>query len=507
MGDKKIEHFLSSTSNLLYNQIEQKKVIVIISNPTVDGIIGSSILFDSIYRLGGSAAIRCIDSHDYAELKGRMNELLEEGHDSFILLDFDSPIYNNIVDLITQENYFLFINSDKNFAENCNSKEKKNIGYLNINKLKVTSDLNNISTVSTLVYHLVKSFDRKITQMSYLPIVAEISKFSKANKNTTDDVYDEILQTAMTLNLVEKKKNLLFVDRETSSIIGALEGNTSHFIRGLTWNRHASIEVLERSGIPFAENKRVKSMVEFEERDLNELVNSIEKFIEKRTSKNDLANNDTRVKKSVKEKLFANTYVFTNEESNSILKGAYSFSRVLESCIKGKRYGIALAISLGDRYNLLNEVQSQIQADKNMVRKIGSKIFAEKWRFYEDKEIIFVNGEGILDEKNIVQFTDLLVNSISFSDKIICIRTTGTDNEEMYKYTLISGDSVDLHCTKLKYKVTEFIESQGLSSVDRSNTTYRKNNGGINMEIIVPMKELEVFLSNIKKIILDARIP
>ena len=98
--------------------------------------------------------------------------------------------------------------------------------------------------------------------MSYLPIVAEISKFSKANKNTTDDVYDEILQTAMTLNLVEKKKNLLFVDRETSSIIGALEGNTSHFIRGLTWNRHASIEVLERSGIPFAENKRVKSMVE-----------------------------------------------------------------------------------------------------------------------------------------------------------------------------------------------------------------------------------------------------
>ena len=166
-----------------------------------------------------------------------------------------------------------------------------------------------------------------------------------------------------------------------------------------------------------------------------------------------------------------------------------------------------MAILLGDRYNLLGEVQNQIKEDKDMVRKIGSKIFAEKWRFYEDEEITFVNGEGILDEEDVVQFADFLAKSLSFSDKIICLRTTETEREEMYKYTLIAGHSVDLDSTKLKDKISELIESQVLPSTDRFNIKYLNNSEGINMEIIVPMKELEVFLSNIKKIILDARTP
>ena len=43
--------------------------------------------------------------------------------------------------------------------------------------------------------------------------------------------------------------------------------------------------------------------------------------------------------------------------------------------------------------------------------------------------------------------------------------------------------------------------------MDGYDVKYHDNNEGINIEIIVPMKELEVFLSNIKKIVLDARIP
>ena len=506
MGDKKLEHLLSSTSQILYDQIEQKKVIFIISNSTVDGIISSSILLDSIYRLGGCAVVRCHDSTNYTELKDKIREFIIEGHDSYILVDFDSSIYKDIDDLITLEKYFLFINSDKN-STNQDPKQDENIIRLNVNKLKNISDPSSITTVSTLVYHLVKGFDRKIIRLSYLPIVAEISKFSKADNNYSNDDYDEILQTAITLNLVEKKKDLIFVDQQTSSVISALEENTSYFIKGLTWNRQASIEVLEKSGKSFTENKRAKSLAEFDEKDYDGIVKSIEKFVEGRNSNNSLADGDPIAKKKVSEKLLAYNYVLTNEEPNSILKGAYSFSRVLESCIRRKRYGIALAISLGDRYNLLNEVQKQIQSDKTTLRKIGSKIFAEKWRFYEDKEIIFVNGEGIVDEKDIVQFANLLGRSLTYSDKIICIRTTGTENEEIYKYTLISGDSIDLDSIKLKDKIREFIKSQGLSSMDGYDVKYHDNNEGINIEIIVPMKELEVFLSNIKKIILDARIP
>ncbi len=506
MGFKKVESLLLSTGNQLRDQIERKKVIFIISNSTVDGILSSSILFDSINRLGGSAVIRCLDSSNYLKLKDSVNSIIEEGHESFVFLDFDSNIFNDIIDSITQQGYLLFLNADKNLEAKENPNENDKFSYINIYKLNNNSNLEVVSTISAVVYYLVKPFDRKITQRSYLPIVAEISKFSKTNKSKIDEASEEILQTAITLNLMEKKKGLIFVDKQTSSIVDALENNTSYFIKGLTWNKQASIEILKQSGISYTENKRVKSLDEFEDKDYGEIVNSIEKFVENGSLKNLQDGGNTITNRNVRDKLLSDGYVLTNEESNSILKGAHSFSRVLESCIRRKKFGIALAISLGDRYDLLAEVQNHIAEDNSTIKKIGSKIFAEKWRFYEDKEIVFVNGEGVLNEKDIDQFANLICKSISFSDKVVCLRTTGTENEEVYKYTLVNGNGFNLDSIKIKNKIKEFIESQDLSDIDRSNLTYRTDNGVDSLEIIVPMKELEVFLSNIKKIVMNARI-
>lgn len=504
MGDKNLENILSSTSRLLFDQIEQKKVIFIISNSTVDGIISSSILFDSIYRMGGNAVIRCEDSGSYEESKYKIGNLIKEGQDSFILLDFDSNFYDEIVDLITHDNYFLFINADKDSSKSKNSIENDKVRYLNTYKIKDVLKLDKVPTISSVVYYLIKDIDRKITQMSYLPLIAEISKFPNAVYDRSNEPYNEILQTATSLNLIEKKKDLVFVGKPTSSIISVLEDNTSYFIKGLTWNRQASIRVLQRSGVLFAENKRAKSLDEFEEREINEIINSIEEFVEKENLNDD---DTTLASKNLREKLLSYNYILTNEESNSILKGAYSFAKVLESCIKRKSYGLALAISLGDRYDLLSEIRDQIQADKFKIRKSGSKIFSEKWRFYEDGKITFVNGEGILDEKQIIEFADLLAKSHSFSDKIICLRTTGTSSEEMYKYILMSGESIKLDAAKLREKIKEFTEKQGLLIKDCSPTRYHIDRENIDIEAIVPVKKLEVFLSNIKKIIMDVNTP
>ncbi|HKR73160.1 MAG TPA: hypothetical protein VJR94_03515 [Candidatus Nitrosocosmicus sp.] len=506
MGDKKIESLLLSTGKRLQEQIEQKKVIFIISNSTVDAIASSSILFDSINRNGGSAIIRCLDSSNYLSLLESMKCLIKEKHGSYVFLDFDSNVFVDIIDSITQESYFLFINSDKNLEDQENTNENENFSYININKLNMNLDFKVITTISAAVYYLIKPFDSKITQKSYLPVVAEISKFSKINKNKLDEASEEILRTAITLNLIERKKSLIFVDRQTSSIIDALENNTSNFIRGLTWNKRASIEVLKESGISITEKKRIKSLDEFEDKDYDEIVKAIEKFVEKGSLQDIQDSKGTITNRNIRDKLLAYGYILTNEESNSILKEAHSFSRVLESCIKRRKFGIAVAISLGDRYDLLNEVQNQLQEEKSKIKKVGTKIFAEKWRLYVDKEIVFINGEGVIDEEEIDQFANMIGSSISFSDKIICLRTTGTENMEVYKYTLINGDAHKLDSVMMRNKINEFIKSQDLSTKDRFKLRYLPNNGDGNIEIIVPVNESEVFLSNIKKIVVNARI-
>lgn len=506
MDDKKIESLLLSTGKRLQEQVEQKKVIFIVSNSTVDGVTSSSILFDSIKRIGGSAIIRCLDSLNYLKLKDSIKCLIEEKHDSYVFLDFDSSIFNDVIDPIAQDSYFLFINSDRILDGQENMNEKENHSYININKLNNNSDFNIISTISAVVYYLLKPFDRKITQRAYLPIVAEISKFSKINRKKFDEASEQILQTAITLDLIERKKGLIFVDRQTTTIVDALENNTSYFIRGLTWNKQACIEILKESGIVFTEKKRMKYLDEFEDEDFDKIVKSIEKFVEKESLQKIQDSNGTITSKNVRDKLLTFGYILTNEESNSFLKEAHSFARVLESCIRRKKFGIALAISLGDRYDLVTEVQNQIQDDKRIIKKIGSKIFGEKWRFYEEKEIVFINGEGVIDEKDIDQFANLIGASISFSDKIVCLRTTGTENMEMYKYTLINGGTVNLDSETIRNKIGKFTENQDLSNIDHSRSKYLSDNGENNIEIIVPVSESEVFLSNLKKIVMNARI-
>ena len=145
-------------------------------------------------------------------------------------------------------------------------------------------------------------------------------------------------------------------------------------------------------------------MDEFEDKDRDEIVKSIEKFVKNGSLQDIQDSSSTLANKNIRDRLLAFGYILTNEESNSILKEAHSFSRVLESCIKRRKFGIAVAISLGDRYDLLTEVQNQIQEEKIMIKKVGTKIFAEKWRFYEDKEIVFINGDGIIDEEEIDPF-------------------------------------------------------------------------------------------------------
>ena len=141
------------------------------------------------------------------------------------------------------------------------------------------------------------------------------------------------------------------------------------------------------------------------------------------------------------------------------------------------------------------------------IKSVSNKIFDEKWRFYDDKETIYVNGEGILDEKNIDLFTSILEKSVSFADRLICIRILSTESDEEYKYTLIKPKLAKVDFAKMKKKIYELAEIHDdlNSNNTRSSSTSVIVDIADKIEIRVPIINLEVFLSNIKKIVLDAK--
>ena len=165
------------------------------------------------------------------------------------------------------------------------------------------------------------------------------------------------------------------------------------------------------------------------------------------------------MKKRNRDLLFGYNYILTNEEAGSILKNISSFSKALDLCIRNQTFGLGLSICLGDRNDTVMQVKNQITDYDNLIKSVSNKIFDEKWRFYDDKETIYVNGEGILDEKNIELFTSILEKSVSFADRLICLRILSAESDEEYKYTLIKPKLAKVDFDKIKKKIYELADN------------------------------------------------
>ena len=499
------DHLLSIASQKLLNQIEHQKDIFILSNSTVDGLVGSAILLNSIHNSNGNTTIRCFNSLKFEDFKIELMKVVDEKHDFYVFVDFDSSFFDLITSLI-QESYYLFVNSDSRNLDQIIEKDKT-LTFVNPWIWQRDNDKENKHTSSSLTYLIAKNFDRKIIHSSFLPIVAAFSKNIDFN-NIDQMELKEILQSALDLNLIERKKGLNFGVSETTSIIDAIENNTAHFIRGVTWSKENSIMILEKSGIQFMDNQRIRTWNELEDEDFNKIFNAIEKYIEENSYlKNKSDDNIKETKKRNRDLLLGYNYILTNEEANSILKNIGSFSKSLDLCVRNQTFGLGLSICLGDRDDAMIQVKNQIIDYDNLIKSVSNRIFDEKWRFYDDKETIYINAEGILDEKNIDLFTSILEKSVSFSDRLICLRILSTESDEEYKYTLIKPKLAKVDFVKMKKKIYELTEIHGdlNSNNTRSSLTSVIVDIADKIEIRVPIINLEVFLSNIKKIVLDAK--
>jgi single-stranded-DNA-specific exonuclease len=176
------------------------------------------------------------------------------------------------------------------------------------------------------------------------------------------------------------------------------------------------------------------------------------------------------------------------------LKNSRSFVKVMESLLNAQKTGLALALCLGDRGEILKDVHGIITEHNNLIRKISSQLFGEKWRFYDNKETIFINGEGILDNQNVKSFISFLENSVSFGNRLICLRLL--DSEEYYKVIIAKTKFCNFNLLNIEEKVMqETFDKENVKITDKTK-----------LEIKISASSLEDFLSTIKKTIIDEKI-
>jgi len=504
MGEVDIKDSQILASQVILDIVRKKEDILIVSNETVDGIISGAILLQSIFDLKGNACVRCMNTNILLYNDG-IKEVMNERHYYYIFLDFENKVLSSIGPLF-EDNNCLFINSEKTV-------EVKD-GVMESNKLNLSKNSPSdngysnqlIATTSKLVYNIVSKFDRKINLKIYLLLVAQVSKQVVKDDSTIFELDKEVIATASDLHLIQRQKGFSFVSKQNKSIINALESNTSCFIKGLTWNRNKVIECLKETEVKFVQENRIKSINELDDNDYEIILEHLQRHTEDSTTKNGFIDKSKKAIKSNLIQSLRNDYILTFEETSSICSGIYSFSRVLESCIHARKFGTAFSLAMGDRVESLKEISEFMEKEDEAIRETGLKIFGEKWRFYDDYTIIFVNGEGVFNNRVAPVFAILLGKSVSYSDRLICLRYIDMQTEEVYKYIIVKGASCDTNFVRFINNLKEALEKVD-PMYEKPSTSCHYIRGGLDIfEILVPMKDLEVFLSKIKGLLNNAKL-
>ncbi len=478
MGAKELKNNLFTKSQTLLKEIEQQNDIFIFSNSTVDGIISGSIILKSIFNNKGNAALRCSNE----KIEDALDAIIKEKHDFYVFTDFGSQVID-IIDKSLNEGNYLFINIDEITKSNSNTYNNIiNPWLYNINGKEEISS-------AGLSYLLTKNFDRSSNDILYLPIISAISKDQDVGENRAlISLNNEILQDSLKINIIEQKKRLTISDMETMEIANVLEKNITHYIKEITWNKESSLKVIEDSQLSTtsATGDATKAFNEMDESESIRLLKSIERFLQEHSKLND--------SKIVRELLFGYSYVLINEESEGFLKNTRSFAKVLDCCLNAQRTGLALSLCLGDRGKILKDAHDLVLEYNELIKKLSSQLFREKWRFHDNKETIFINGEGVLDTQNVSSFISFLEKSVSFADRLICLRVL--DTEEIYKFIIIRTKFCDFNLIGITEKIRNMLNKEdGVKVIDKNK-----------IEIDVSVSGLEDFLSNIKKIFVNGKI-
>jgi hypothetical protein len=139
---------------------------------------------------------------------------------------------------------------------------------------------------------------------------------------------------------------------------------------------------------------------------------------------------------------------------------------------------------MGERNNTLTEIEKMVFHYKINIMDSLEKIFREKWRILDKDSIVFVNGDGILNEEIINDISLILSESLSFKKKMLFLRTL--TNDDTYKFYIKNGS--EYNTKELEYILQGYLK-------------YNNQIRDFNDEIVIkiPFSKVEEFSSLIRK--------
>src|SRR5580765_2988476 len=390
MGYKQFYENLNLASEKVKNLINERKDTFIVSNSSCDGIISAGLLVSAIWKMGGKATARFMNSVSQESLANLKNE----NHEFYFFTEFGTGITESFNKLFSND-WIVLDHRKLSFSEMVTD---DNSAILNPWKFDI--DGNKEISSGGISYLLAKTLDKSFTDLSPLAIVSALGEYQDiGDKRSLIGLNNEILEDSKKNASLKSEIDLLLSFKEYLPIHESIANTFFPYLHGLTSNK--------------------------------------EKFLIIESIKNYYSSQKTSNTENLEKILIGYTYVLPSEEQGSHLYDARKFSELLNACALSMKSAIGMSICLGERAEYLKQAERDAVEFNESSQKIISKILKEKWRLSDKGPYVLINANGIIEPDYDGRLFHLLGSHFQFIDKLIIMKISIDENYS--KFFLGSG--------------------------------------------------------------------
>ncbi|MDG6963906.1 MAG: DHH family phosphoesterase [Nitrososphaerota archaeon] len=394
------------------------KKILVVTHIDADGLCSGSTVFASLMRKGANVTLRTVPDLDLKTIE----QISGAGYDFHIFTDLGSALVSELQAALGER--FLVIDHHQ-ISEADMGKP------VVVNAWNYGYDGGREACSSAMAYFFSEAVDPANRDLAPLAVVGALADRQDSGEGRSlTGLNRSAMEAARSTGLLAASTDLLFTGRETRPVHEAVALTSTPFLKGLTGSKDAVLAMLHQSGMKLKDGgtwRTISSLSDEEKKGLTEIIAGALGAEEGSTEA--LAG------------LFGEIYVLRFEDAFTPLRDAREFGTLLNSCGRMGAAGVGVSICLGDRSQALKDAMKVLAAYRLGINKALEGITSNRSRIEGHGNLVFVNGEGIVDEKLLGPVISILTSSPEFRAKVV-IGTAASQGSEV-KVSSRVGDSFD----------------------------------------------------------------
>ena len=390
--------------------------MLIVTHIDADGLASGSIVFASLMRKGANVTLRTVPDLDSKTIR----ELEAQRYDFYIFTDLASTLIAELGAAF--DGRYLVIDHHQ-------LSEGDMLNPAVVNAWAYGFDGGREACSSSMAYFFATSIDPSNRDLSPLAVVGAVAdRQDTGQERSLTGLNRAAMEEARSSGLLTLSKDLMFTGRETRPIHESIALTSTPFLKGLTGSRDAALSVLHESGLQLKDGgtwRTISSLSAEEKMKLTEVVASMLGPAEGATDA--IAS------------LVGEVYTLEFEDSFTPLRDAREFATLLNACGRMAVPGTGISICLGDRSEALKAAMKTLSEYRLGINKALEALTGDTSRLEHRGPIVFVRGEGVVDEKLLGPVISILTSSPGFKDMVV-VGTSSSRNSEL-KVSSRIGDS------------------------------------------------------------------